>query len=840
MPDEQTKRIKEFFLFRWGLGMTWKLIIHSLWVLVALATTLTWYSLREERALLLDELRLRHTAQTNYWIQNNIVNLISPDPATLMGLTRDLQASGDVSYIVIYDAQGKVLATTGPASAHVTARLVDPQQLSGRYAPFDTVNSGSEQFYELALPVTLPREPTDSTTSIGGLPELIPNASPKRQRPDVLGAIRLGISAASVNDKMRAIRNDSIRLAAVIVLLALLLSYVFMRRSTRPIKEVARQATAIANGDFGRTSELTNIRLRDEIGELARNFHSMALRLKDSREELQRFNRQLEQRVAERTAELQMTNRQLEEANRRLTELDELKSNFLSTVSHELRTPLTSIKAFAEILLDNQGEDPDTQLHFLEIINNESERLSRLIADLLDLAKIESGTVAWKMERLDLRQVIQKSLDGVSSLAAIHDLRVSFNIPPQRLSVYGDRDKLVQVVTNLISNAIKFTDRGGRIEVDAGLVRCHDGAVIPINSGGGSEFVQVAVLDSGIGIPKDHLTRIFDKFHQVDNAETRQRGGGTGLGLAICKEIIEHHKGGIWAESELNRGSTFSFVLPLASESETAESGRAAPLAVTGSAVHHAPGWRKKVLVVDDEPNIREFLKYELTCEGYEVIEAACGEDTLAIARREHPSIITLDVLMTGIDGFDVLSILSHDRETAGIPVILVSVVDDRDKGFRLGAVDYLVKPIDRKEFIDCIHRVSSQLDGTHQRKVLVVDDDPGIIEALQRILRVEGFEVLTACDGETAIDQVLASDPDLVVLDLKLPGISGYEVLRRLKSGDNSKSTPIVVMTGSDLDRGKAKSLALGASEYLTKPFSKNQFLEILKRLLAEAKHSA
>jgi len=246
------------------------------------------------------------------------------------------------------------------------------------------------------------------------------------------------------------------------------------------------------------------------------------------------------------------------------------------------------------------------------------------------------------------------------------------------------------------------------------------------------------------------------------------------------------------------------------------------------------------VLVVDDEPNIREFLKYELTCEGYEVIEAASGEDTLTIARREHPSIITLDVLMTGIDGFDVLSILSHDRETADIPVILVSVVDDRDKGFRLGAVDYLVKPIDRKEFIDCIHRVSAQLDGSHQRKVLVVDDDEGTIEALQRILRAEGFEVLTACDGETALAQVRASDPDLIVLDLKLPGISGYEVLRRLKSGDTSKSIPIVVMTGSDLGRSKGKSLALGASEYLTKPFSKNQFLEILKRLLAEAKHSA
>jgi len=210
---------------------------------------------------------------------------------------------------------------------------------------------------------------------------------------------------------MQMIRNKSIGLAAAIVLLALTISYAFMRHSMRPIREVARQATAIANGDFERTAELLQIRSTDEIGELARNFHAMSVRLKDSREELERFNRELEERVAGRTIELQAMLEELGDANRKLMEIDELKSNFLSTVSHELRTPLTSIKAFAEILLDNQGEDQETQLRFLEIINNESERLARLINDLLDLAKIESGTVKWKMERLDMRQIVQRSLE---------------------------------------------------------------------------------------------------------------------------------------------------------------------------------------------------------------------------------------------------------------------------------------------------------------------------------------------------------------------------------------------------------------------------------------------
>jgi signal transduction histidine kinase/DNA-binding response OmpR family regulator len=833
---ERLARIKD------RVGLTWKLILHFLWILIALATTLTWYSLREERALLLTELRLRHTAQTNYWIQNNLLHLISPDPAALAGLTRDLLASSDVAYVVLYDAQGKPVVTTGPEASRVTTRPVNLQQLDDQSAAFDTVTSAGARFYEMSLPIVLPQGATGGiAAAISPLTGLMPEPAGQPARPEILGAVRLGVSAASVNAKMQAIRNKSIALAAAIVFLALTLSYWLMRRSTRPIKEVARQATAIANGDFERTPELLQIRSLDEIGELAKNFHSMSVRLKDSREELERFNRQLEERVTERTMELQAMNQQLGDANRKLMEIDELKSNFLSTVSHELRTPLTSIKAFAEILLDNQGEDQETQLRFLEIINNESERLARLITDLLDLAKIESGTVKWKMELLDMRQVVQRSLDNISSLAAKHGLTVDANMPPAVPMVYGDLDKLQQLVTNLLSNAVKFTNEGGRIEITCGPVRRVDGSLVPIDpsEAGATDFLQVSVCDNGIGIPRTHLKAVFEKFHQVESFGTRKRGGGTGLGLAICKEIVEHHQGDVWVESEINQGSTFSFTVPIAVEQVAAE-----PVALGHSLVPAASGGgptsRKKVLIVDDEPNIRELLKYELTNEGYDVIEAATGEETIEIARRERPSMITLDVVMPGIDGFDILSILNHDPETADIPVILVTVVDDREKGFRLGAVDYVVKPIDRKEFIESIRRVSSQLGGSSQQTVLVVEDDRAINEALQTMLRAEGFDVVVAYDGETAIDQTINRKPDLIVLDLKLPGISGYEVMRRLKTMDESKSTPIVVTTASDLGRGKTKSLALGASEYLTKPFPKEKFLEILKGLLAETKLNA
>ncbi len=817
-----------------GVGLTWKLILHFLWVLIALATTLTLYSLSRERALLLDELQLRHTAQTNFWIQNNLVNLISPDPAALPDLTKDLHAASDVAYVVVYGPTGQVLVTTGPEAASAMARPMNPQQLAAT-SPFITVTDSGAPFYELAIPIMLPQ---GSSGGPGSLADLMP-ASPAESRPETLGAIRLGISAASVNAKMQAIRNDSIKLAAAIVALALGLCYLLLQSSTRPIKEVARQATAIANGDFARTAQLLKIRSRDEIGELAGNFHSMSIRLKESRDELERFNRELEARVAERTTELETTNRRLEDANQRLTDLDQLKSNFLSTVSHELRTPLTSIKAFAEILLDNQGEDQDTQIRFLEIINNESERLARLINDLLDLAKIESGTVKWKMELLDLRTVVQKSLEGVSSLADKQGLTVNVVMPPVVPVVRGDRDKLLQLVTNLLSNAIKFTNQGGRIDIEMAAVRHSAGQTSPIDPSAAtaSDYVQVSVRDNGIGVPAEHLSRLFDKFHQVDSAGTRPRGGGTGLGLAICKEIIEHHHGDIWVESTLNAGSTFSFILPVAAEHEAG-----------GAVVSQAPTalaspdktLRRKILVVDDEPSIRELLKYELAAEGYAVLEAANGEDTLDIARREHPAIITLDVLMPGIDGFAILNLLHNDPETAAIPVILVSVIDDREQGFRLGAVDYVVKPIDRKEFVDSIHRVAARLDGERRRTVLVVDDDRAIVDALQVMLTAEAFDVLIAYDGEAAIDLAVAHHPDVIVLDLNLPGVDGYEVMRRLKAMPETHATPIVVLTASELSRAKTKSLALGASEYLTKPLPRDKFLEILKGLLAEAQPHA
>lgn len=688
------------------LGLTWKLIAHILWIVIALGTIFTWHAIKKEKALLVDELRLRHTAQVKYWIQNNLLSLISPDPKdpenldNLVDVLGELKNSSEVAYVILYDAEGRQIVASGSdPHLRLAGEKVRPTP-TPRDAHFEQIVTPEGEFYELAVPIRLPERQGGLLSTVT---ELLPTQPQLSVQPETLGVVHLGILGENIGAKMRSIRNETIGLAAVVVTFALVLTYAFTQRSTRPIKRVAEQAAAIAHGDFSQTERLLNIRSADEVGDLARNFYEMSVRLKQSREQLERFNRELEEKVQERTRDLEIANRQLGEANKRLREVDELKSNFLSTVSHELRTPLTSIKAFAEILLDNRGEDLETQIRFLNIINDESERLSRLIGDLLDLSKIESGVMKWKFEALDIRETVRKSLEAISSLAAKKNIMIRTDFPETCPSVEGDPDRLVQVVTNLLSNAVKFTDEGGHIDV--GGKSTADG-------------LRVFVRDDGIGIPPEHLGKVFEKFLQVDTAAARQRGGGTGLGLAICKEIVEYHKGKVWLESELGKGSTFFFTIPFAGPppASAVESGthripltedRAATAGAEEGTMDRARP--RKVLVVDDEPHIREFLRYELLKEGFEVVEAANGEETIDLARRAQPDLITLDILMPGIDGFDILSILRHDERTSHIPVMMLSIVDDKEKGLRLGAVDYLVKPIQRKEFIDTLKKVLAE-----------------------------------------------------------------------------------------------------------------------------------
>ncbi len=507
---------------------------------------------------------------------------------------------------------------------------------------------------------------------------------------------------------------------------------------------------------------------------------------------------------------------ELQVAYQKLKELDQLKDSFLSTVSHELRTPLTSIKSFSEILL-SYDEDRETQKEFLTIISEESDRLTRLINDFLDLSKIESGRMQWETVEISVAEVIKTAINATQALAAKTNLKVKVTVSPNLPTVTSDKDRLVQVVTNLLSNAIKFTPDGGNIEVKAQTLEVD-------KTGKKADMVMVSVTDSGIGIaPKDHKS-VFEKFKQVGDTLT-DKPKGTGLGLPICKEIIEHYGGKIWVESELGKGSTFFFSLPIAQAAgvEAPEAGEAeepAALAITSD---------KKILVVDDEANIRRFLSHELKKRGYSVVQAAGGDEAIELARKHHPDLITLDVLMGGMNGFDVTAVLKNDPDTKDIPILIVSVVEDRKRAYKLGINDYLTKPFKIEALVDKVN----QLLRDAQKKILVVDDDKNLAKSLKYQLGKRGYSTSVAHNGKLALKKVGSQPPDLILLDIMMPEMDGYEVMKALKRQPEAAQIPILVMTGIEIDGSRVKALSVGATDYFTKSGGFGKMFETIEIIL-------
>jgi len=505
---------------------------------------------------------------------------------------------------------------------------------------------------------------------------------------------------------------------------------------------------------------------------------------------------------------------ELRVAYQKLQELDQMKDSFLSTVSHELRTPLTSIKSFSEILL-NYDEDKETQKEFLNIIREESDRLTRLINDFLDLSKIEAGRMQWETVELSLSEVIQTAVNATQALAAKTNLSVDVEVSPDLPTITCDKDRLVQVVTNLLSNAIKFTPEGGMIQVKAQTLNGSK----PKRA---SDMVMVSVSDTGIGIaPKDYKS-VFEKFKQVGDTLT-DKPKGTGLGLPICKEIVEHYGGRIWVESELGKGSTFFFALPIMPKTEAkvpkAEKEEAKVIIERG----------KTILVVDNEAHIRRFLGHELTKKGYHVLEASGGKEAIDLARKSHPDLITLDVMMPDLSGFDVTAVLKNDPGTKDIPILIVSVTEDKEKAYKLGANDYVTKPFKIEILIDKVN----QLLRDAQKKILVVDDDKNLVKSIKYQLRKRGFATYVAYDGKRALEKVESQPPDLILLDIIMPEIDGYEVMKELKRKPGTADIPIVVMTGVDIDGGRVRALSVGATEYLTKSGGFDKMFETIESIL-------
>jgi signal transduction histidine kinase len=520
------------------LGITSKLVFHSAWILAGLGTSVTLYSVSQLRAALYQEMVRRVEAQTLNWIEANTSQIIlSGDPQTLSRLVGALKGQEGIAYVILLDIDGRQRAAIGADGGLA-------EESSATSEATDTIRwregRGRDglRYFELTAPVSA--SGTGMSTDLGTM------FGAAATNP-TWGEVRVGVDRQQFEREVSVLVRRNVTPAAVLIFIAIGLSFLFARRMVTPIRLMGRAANQIAAGNLSERVQRGE-NLQDEVGDLVRNFNRMATRLEENREEMNLLYSGLEEKVRERTSEL-------EQQKRRLQELDQLKSDFLSTVSHELRTPLTSIKAYSEILLDSRNLDPETGTRFLSIIEKETDRMSRLISDLLDLTKIESGTANWMMSDSDLGEIVRAAADLLAPNAAEKriELQVTSSEPQP---VQADADRIQEVITNLIGNGIKFCPRGGRIVVTLDRV-----ATSGPDKRTPGDYAQVAIADNGPGINPDERERVFDKFYQ--GGKDRSAGSGSGLGLAISREIVLHHQGEIWLESELGVGSTFYFTLPL-------------------------------------------------------------------------------------------------------------------------------------------------------------------------------------------------------------------------------------------------------------------------------------
>lgn len=574
------------------------------------------------------------------------------------------------------------------------------------------------------------------------------------------------------------------------------------------VSELLAFTRKVSGGDLSGQAQVHDV---DSMGRLVQGFNDMVRALHETMETERQVRRDLES-----------SKQTLEEANEKLKELDKLKSEFLNTVSHELRTPLTSIKAFSEILTDNQGEDRQVQHEFLSIINQEADRLTRLINNLLDLSRIEANQMTWERGPVPIDTVVSAAVNATRALVDKKGLKLEQDVSAG-LVVMGDQDKLIQVVTNLLSNAIKFTPQGGNIWVSA-------------YSGSGE--MALDVKDSGRGIAPEFHEKIFEKFQQVDTASSRE-AKGSGLGLPIVRSIVDAHGGRVWVESALGKGSTFKVRLPLHSP---ASSLKTDGVPVASARAEAAPVRRESrpaeqtVLVVDDEDNIRRPLRHILERDGYRVVEARTGEEGLAKAAAEHPDVILLDVRLPDIDGFQVLTRLRADAGLAPIPVILVSIMEARERGFQLGAQDYFPKPIDQGRLMEAVGRLV-QKTSRQDVKILVVDDEPHIVQAVTNLLEARGYETVTAQDGLESVVRARDTHPDLIILDIYMPDMDGFEVIKQLRNRDDTCQIPIIILTASDLPVDELRAQSLGVAEYMNKPFSEKELARAVRDALRQVR---
>jgi len=477
------------------------------------------------------------------------------------------------------------------------------------------------------------------------------------------------------------------------------------------------------------------------------------------------------------------------------------KSAFLANMSHELRTPMNAIIGYSEMLQEEfEDEGQDQYLADIGKIRTAGKHLLSLINDILDLSKIEAGRMDLLLERFDVGEMLRETVATAQPLMDAQGINFETRFADDLGVVRADLTKLRQAVLNLLSNAAKFT-RGGRAELRAEIV-----------DDDGARRLRIAVEDTGIGIPADKLDHIFEEFSQADVSTTREYGG-TGLGLAISRRFCRMMGGDITVASEVGKGSTFTVEIP--ANVDALEAARSSRSGIEDQpAVTVTSGEGPLVLVVEDDPDARDLITRILTADGFRVATAEDGNRGLALAKELRPALITLDVMMPGMDGWGMLRRMKADETLSEIPVVMVTIVGDQAMGQALGASDYLQKPVDRPALLRSVRHHLSSRSGD----VLVVDDDADTRELLRRALEHEGMTVREAANGRDALARVAQRKPELVLLDLMMPVMDGFEFLRQLRGAETDGHVPVIVLTAKVLTDEESRELEAATIGVLSK----------------------
>jgi len=510
--------------------------------------------------------------------------------------------------------------------------------------------------------------------------------------------------------------------------------------------------------------------------------------------------------------EITIKNIELENEKKRTDDANETLKRFLATFSHELRAPLNAIVGFSEILTTQLNDLPAEKVtDFMKNIHESGKHLQGLINDILDLSKIEAGKLELHVEAYPVSYFTESVQRVMQAAVQQKNIKLKFDIAPEIDQLVVDQTRFKQILVNLVSNAVKFSNPNGNVLVSIRRF---------INE------IEVSVKDEGIGIKPEDQSRLFQAFQQGKNSHNVKEG--TGLGLVITKRLVELHGGHIWVESEFGKGSTFTFRIPMVVAGEVVESADQLVRVMNDQPLDLPEGEKPLVLIIEDNPQAGQLIQMYLNEAGYRTEIAKDGVEGIEKAKRMKPNIITLDMIMPVKDGWQVLKELKRHPICKDIPIIIISITDEKKLGFSMGAINYFVKPVNKEELLEALRKIPiRRFDHKQHPKVLIIDDDRNASELIQVMLEAEGYEVIKTMHGKEGVKLALSETPDLIILDLIMPDISGFNVAYQLKQQAKTRNTPIIILTSMEVDEETREKMQGFISTIMSKSrFTKKDLL--------------